>query len=177
MIQQHLLVCSRFQNDNFRKMNIDSSGLYYSKRRRKNLNLYSRWDVLDIHSKDTLENLQMHSSMDCFQTMYKSCLLLKPLFPSRLELQTFEMLIKGSTQTTRFPEQLLGSFVACQSKTHGDACQCYWRAWAISWSEIKVNLSPTSSNAFERSSQTTNAGPRDHDLINEILFDKHVLRT
>ena len=60
-----------------------------------------------------------------------------------LELQTFQMLIRDSAQTTQaqtcFPEQLLGSWVACQSQTHGDACQCgIASTWAISGSENKV---------------------------------------
>ena len=46
----------------------------------------------------------------------------------RLELQTFQTLIRGSAQTTHlqmcFSEQLLGSFVACQSKIHSDTCHC-----------------------------------------------------
>ena len=49
-------------------------------------------------------------------------------FQSRLELRTFQPLIRDSAQATQvricFPEELLGSFVVCQSQMHGDACQC-----------------------------------------------------
>ena len=44
------------------------------------------------------------------------------------ELQTFQTLISGSARATHvqtcFPEQPLGILMACQSKTHGDVCQC-----------------------------------------------------
>ena len=82
------------------------------------------------------------------------------------------MLIGGSMQLahvqTCFPQQLLGSFVACQSKMHGDACQSKKRGILVEV-KTKVKLSSVSSNKFERTrhSEKTNTHPE----TNKIQFE------
>ena len=100
----------------------------------------------------------------------------------RLELQTFQMLVRGSAQTAHvqicFPEQLLG--LSCQTWPVNKKCQCEEHAWAISGNENNVQLSSAASNTFERSSRSEDKcasrieqnsdleTPPDHDLLNKI---------
>ena len=57
-----------------------------------------------------------------------------------------------------FPEQLLGSFVACQSQMHGDACQCKKHGLLA---EVKTRSSHLNNQLAPRIEQ-------DHDLLNKI---------
>ena len=94
--------------------------------------------------------------------------------------ETVQTLIRDSAQTIQvqvcYPENMLGSFMACQSNTYSNAMPVQ-KAWAISGSENKVKLSSASSTrawevkSFKRPNKHPELNklnlktPLDHDLL------------